>query len=715
MAPPLPTTPLFALEAVALDTETTGLDPRAARVLEMGAIGVAGGQVDEGRTWRSLVAAPGPIPPAATAVHGITQADLVGAPAFPAAYRALNAFVGRRVVLGHAIGFDLAVLGRECAIAGLEPPAWPTLDTRLLAGIVEPRLTDLSLEGLAAWLDQPVTERHRALGDARLAARIFLALVPRLRAMGIRTLAEAGQACGRQARALEGYHRAGWVEPRVCPAGLLRETSGCRVDPYPYQHRVREVMSSPAVFASPACPLRDGLSRMAERRVSSLLVGEPGDASDALGIVTERDALRALARDGAPALDRPLGDIASRPLVTVPADGFVYRAIGRMRRFNLRHLVVTSDDGAVVGAVSARDLLRLRGEAAMALGDDIDEAGDVPGLARAWSKVPAMASALVEEGTPGRDVAGVIARELGAAARKAALLAERSLIDEGLGGPPCPYALLALGSAGRGESLLALDQDHALVFARGEPGGAQDRWFAEFGERIGAILHEIGVPLCPGGVMAGNAAFRGSIETWRRRIDLWLSRAAPADLLNVDIVFDFRAVHGDGALAAGLWEEAWAAARGAPAFLRLMAESAATTESAFGFLGRLKAEDGRIDLKRHGLRVVVGAARLLALRHGVACRSTAERLRGVRALDRGGAVDLDRAFEIHERLLTLVLRAQIADIAAGRPATNRVPVALIQGAGGLDGLRQDLRRLETLDDLVRDQLDRDAGESRAGG
>jgi DNA polymerase-3 subunit epsilon/CBS domain-containing protein len=396
--------------------------------------------------------------------------------------------------------------------------------------------------------------------------------------------------------------------------------------------------------------------------------------------------------------------LATRPLVAVPSEAYVYRAIGRMRRFNLRHLAVASEEGRVVGMLSARDLLRLRSDAAIALGDDIDDAADVPALAQAWAKVPAMAATLLDEGVGARDVAGIIARELGAATRKAALLAEASLVAEGRGAAPCAFALLVLGSAGRGESGLALDQDHALVFAEGEPDGDADGWFAELGERLAAILHEIGVPLCPGGVMAGNPAFRGSLATWRRRIALWLSRAAPEDLLNVDIVFDFRPVHGDGALAAGLWDEAWAAARGAPSFLRLLAEAGAAHESAFGFLGRLKGEEGRIDLKRHGLKPLVTAARLLALRHGVARRSTAERLQGVRALDLGGAADLDGALAIHERLLGLVLRAQIADIAAGRPATNRVPLALAGGLGLLETLKGDLRRLESLDELAREAV-----------
>src|SRR3712207_1118166 len=107
-------TPLIAVEAAVIDTETTGLDPRQARDIEIGAVQIRGGRL--GVTYESLVAIEGPVPAAATAVHGLTVADLAGAPVFADAYRRLDAFVGGRIVIGHTIGFDLAVLRRECGL-----------------------------------------------------------------------------------------------------------------------------------------------------------------------------------------------------------------------------------------------------------------------------------------------------------------------------------------------------------------------------------------------------------------------------------------------------------------------------------------------------------------------------------------------------------------------------------------------------------------------
>jgi DNA polymerase-3 subunit epsilon/CBS domain-containing protein len=180
-----------------------------------------------------------------------------------------------------------------------------------------------------------------------------------------------------------------------------------------------------------------------------------------------------------------------------------------------------------------------------------------------------------------------------------------------------------LGSAGRGESLLALDQDNALVFAEGAPDGAADRWFARLGTHIADILHEVGVPYCKGGVMARNAQWRGSVATWRARIEDWITRSRPEDLLSVDIFFDLLGVHGEVALADDLWRGAFDAARGNAGFAKLLAEAAGAVEPGLNWLGGFRTAQGRIDLKRAGLFGIVTLARTLAIRHHVVARATA--------------------------------------------------------------------------------------------
>ncbi len=700
-------TPLVALDAVALDTETTGLDPRRASLVEVAAVRLVGGRLEAASSLGRRVRPPGPIPAAATRIHGIDDAAVAGSPPFAEVWPEFAAFMAGRVVIGHALGFDLAVLKRECERAGLTWALPRALDTRLLAEMAAPDLADYSLDAVAAWLEINVRDRHSALGDAMAAAGIFVALVPKLRARGIRTLAEAERGCRALGNALDAQHGAGWAEAVRAPGDADRGEGQPRSDSYPYVHRVREVMTAPAKFIAPDAQVGVVLAQMSHQRISSLFVLPIALGAlpqpDLIGIVTERDVLRGLAAHGADALTLPVERMTSRPLACVPADAFCHVAISRMSRLEVRHLGVTDEQGVVIGALSARDLLRLRAQRDLMLGDEIEQAADVPALAAAWAKLPGVAASLIAEGIAGRDIAAMISQRVGALTQRAAVLAERHLKDEGQGGPPCAYAVAVLGSAGREESLLALDQDNALVFAEGEPDGAADRWFAALAAHVADILDAIGVPYCKGGVMAKNALWRGSLATWRLRIEDWIRRSNPHDLLSVDIFFDLRPVHGEAGLADQIWRSAFEAARGDAAFAKLLAQSAGAREPGFNWLGRFRTEQGRIDLKKVGLFGIVSMARTLAIRHHVVERSTPARLAGIKALGRGAEADLDALVDAQGTFLDLILAQQIADIEHGRPATNRVAVERLSRRDD-KRLRIALKAVECVDELTRDLL-----------
>jgi DNA polymerase-3 subunit epsilon/CBS domain-containing protein len=608
----------------------------------------------------------------------------------------LRGFLGDKVVVGHTIDYDFAVLAQEARREGIEFRTPRAIDVRILAELTKRDLPGFSIEELAAWLDVKVEHRHSALGDATTTARIFAALVPHLRERGIRTFAEAEAACR------DFYDAIGRPLVDGRRGDNDQEAPLSRLDSYPYRHRIRDVMSSPPLFIESAAPLKAAMDRMMQERVSSMFVGASSGTAAESGILTERDVLRAISKGGAEALGRSVGNFASRPLAAVPADAFVYRAIGRMSRLNVRHLGVVDETGRLVGALSARDLLRLRSAGAVALGDEIDEAADVHALGSAWAKLPAVARGLVAEGVDARDIAAVISRELGALTRRAATIGELRMRDGGKGDPPVPYAVLVLGSAGRGESLLAMDQDNAIIFAEGEPDGTVDRWFGELGKHIADILHEVGVPYCQGGVMAKNAAWRGSARTWRERVTEWIGRSSPEDLLSVDIFFDLRAVHGDGGLAETLRREALDLAKGRITFLKLLAESAGPFEPPIGFFG-IKTENGRVDLKRGGLFGIVATARVLALRFHVGERSTPARLAAVKSLHVGAERDLEALIQTHRVLLGAILDQQLIDIAAVKPASNKVETRRL-GSAELESLKGALKSLRYADEMVRDLL-----------
>ena len=697
-------TPLISLDAVVLDTETTGLDPRSARIVELAAVRLSGGRLEESRHLRRLVRPDVSIPDAATRIHGIDDKAVATAPVFLSAWLGFSGFLGGAVIIGHSAGFDLAVIRHECDRAGIGWSAPPTLDTGLLAQVIQPSPVSHSLESLAAWLGVEMGPRHSALGDAITTGRIFCALVPRLRDRGIRTLAEATHACRQLSATLEGQYRAGWGEATPIWDRTASDPPPSRPGTDPYRHRVGASMTSPPRAVAAGMTLGAALKIMASERVSSLFVTSSGLLAQAAdtGIVTERDVLRAISVHGGAAFDMPVGEVMNKPLIVVPADALAYVAVGRMNRLAIRHLGVTDEAGIVAGALSARDLLRLRAEGAIELGDELANAKDVHDLGLSWAKLTGVVADLSKEGLTANQIAAVVSQNVIEMTRRAAELAEAAMLNEGQGRPPCRYAVAVLGSAGRGESLLAMDQDNALVCADDAPAGA-DRWFETFAGRVNDLLHAAGIPNCSGGVMAKNAAWRGSQAEWRRRIDHWISRSSPQDVLSVDIFFDLRTAYGDVGQVEALWRHAFEAARGNAGFAKLLAAAIGTIAPGRNWFGGFLTTHGRIDLKRTGLFGIVSAARALAVCHHVVERSTPERLEGLIALKIGLESDLEAAAEMQAVLLELILNQQLHDITHGLPPGNTVEVKRLS--------RRDRGRLKTalgfaenLDEIVRSGL-----------
>jgi DNA polymerase-3 subunit epsilon/CBS domain-containing protein len=675
---------------VIVDIETTSLDVRKARIIEIGAVPLVDGKIERTGAFSTYVNPQEPIPGDSQVIHGISDEMVRESPGFELANKAYSTFVGDHLILGYSLGFDLAVFRAEHERAGLpwKPPRY--LDVRDLVRLLNPPLPDFSLDKVAAWLGVEVHERHTATGDALITAEIFLALLPRLREAGIRTLAEAEEAARQHMPARE--VPSGWIDTSAASAaGAL-----ARVDSYPYRYRVHEVMTAPPRMIGVDASIGQALQILVDEKISSLFV-RPEHADGPYGIITERDILRNVARNGTRALTDPVSTSATFPLSTVKADDFLYSAFGRMRRKRYRHLGVVDATGAIVGALTQRDLLRQRADDAIALTDALDEVSGVSDLAVIWRKLADAARALIGEDVDPRDVAAIISGEVCNLTARAAEIAEREMAEKRPDG--LSFAVMVLGSGGRGESLLAMDQDNAIVFdGRGED------WLKPFAERMNAILDEIGVPFCKGGVMARNEAWRKSSAEWRKQVSDWLSRSRPADILNADIFFDALPVYGDMHLAEELRRDCVAAASGSAGFLKLMTLNAASVEPPLGWFGRFRTqEDGRMDLKRGGIMPVFSAARVLALKHGILERSSVARLEVVRGREGIPDRQIEQVLEAHKIILGIILSQQLADIEKGVPPSNRVDPKSVRETDR-DRLRWALEHVKEVISLLGDPV-----------
>lgn len=448
---------------------------------------------------------------------------------------------------------------------------------------------------------------------------------------------------------------------------MVDMTSLERLDSFPYRHRVHEVMGSPVATALPGTAIADASRHMADSGISSLVVAD--DQGRPVGIVTERDVLRAVAEHREKAIALPLHRVMSSPVATVRDDALLYVAMGRMDRLKLRHLVAVDHLGRATGMVTVRGLLHIRAGVALALGDEVITAERAEQMVQVKDDLPALARGLLAEGVGGSGIAAVTSSVLRDMTARCAQLAERSLIDDDWGAAPAPWCVLLLGSGGRRESLFGADQDNAIIHAGDD---SADAWFAELGRRMNAMLDTAGVPLCKGGVMAQNRQWRHSADGWIAEIERWMKDADGEELLNISIFCDFRPVYGDTALADRVRQTLAHAAAHSPRFLHAMAGTVSSMGTALGVLGQFKTREGRLDLKLTGLLPLVSTVRLLALKHGITATGTGDRLRALSAAGHMPAHEAQRFIDGHELMLRVMARQQVADLAEGAVLSNRI-------------------------------------------
>jgi DNA polymerase-3 subunit epsilon len=174
---------------VVVDLETTGLRPGSSQICEIGAVLVQGFEVvDE---FETLVDPRVPLGATISALTGLTDRQLRGAPPASAAVRSFLAFAGESVLVAHNARFDLAFLDRETERLTGSRLAAPVVDTvalarRLLAG----RVPRASLAQLSYFFGTSVQPCHRALPDAQATAEVLLALIGLAQERGARTVAE---------------------------------------------------------------------------------------------------------------------------------------------------------------------------------------------------------------------------------------------------------------------------------------------------------------------------------------------------------------------------------------------------------------------------------------------------------------------------------------------------------------------------------------------
>lgn len=164
---------------IAFDVETTGLDCENDRIVEISAIRFLNWMPEE--TFTTLICTDRKISPKASAVNGITQETLNGAPTEQEAMAAFSDFIGPDAVSGHVLmvahnaPFDKAFVEAALFRCGISSKL-KCEDTLKMSRILLPGLDGYTLSKVACALNIEQKQAHRAADDALVCGKIFVSL-----------------------------------------------------------------------------------------------------------------------------------------------------------------------------------------------------------------------------------------------------------------------------------------------------------------------------------------------------------------------------------------------------------------------------------------------------------------------------------------------------------------------------------------------------------
>lgn len=438
-----------------------------------------------------------------------------------------------------------------------------------------------------------------------------------------------------------------------------------------------QVLRSDVVEVGPQTPCAQVVLRMREAAARCVYVVAEGERR-LLGLLTTKDVVERVAFLLPP--DAPVSQAMTRPAHSVGPEEPLYRALGRMERLGISQLAVVGEGGTLLGEVRRENLLptlmvldrpHLK---AMAGSDGVE---DLRAIKQA--QLP-LAAALLEEGVNAPAIQSLLCAMNDSLYRLAAARAETDMENDGWGKPLVPYAVIVMGSGGRGESYLYPDQDNGFILEDYPDADHTpiDRWFWELGRRLTTMLNTIGFPFCNGNVMATNPLWRKTVSQWGGQIDGWVRRRGEVSLLYADIFLDFRAIHGDSGLGERLRRLTLDKVSTSRAFLREMSMNETHHDVGLGWFGQLVTDPeegahlGEINVKRNGTLPIVEAVRTAALaRHCPDC-STLARLDHLHA---AGAMSQDQRDSLRAAytfMTGLLLRQQVRDAQAGRQVGNYI-------------------------------------------
>ncbi|MHC1730776.1 MAG: DUF294 nucleotidyltransferase-like domain-containing protein [Bacteroidales bacterium] len=421
---------------------------------------------------------------------------------------------------------------------------------------------------------------------------------------------------------------------------------------------VSAIMRHP-VICSEETPVEQVFSLMKENNTDVIIVvsvtGEP------LGTVDAGAMGFGLAEGMLPGTE--IFRFMQSPPLLLREDATVNSALGRIGSSSSGCLLITGAENKVSGIVTNRDLAHAAAMTPVLITKEIAGAASIEEL-RKFSQAGRRASLAMMHGHSDAYAVSLSISFIADAICQRVI----ALAIEAAGEPPCRFAFIQTGSAGRREQSFLTDQDNAIIHENieGERLDEVSDYFLDLGKRVNSMLDMIGFSLCKGNNMAGNPKWCQPIDRWKSYFSDWIRMPGPSEILDVTIFFDFRFCYGDDALCSELRDYVKTSLRASDIFFYHMSAALRQFNPSNSVL-----TDEKTDIKRL-LMALTGVIRLYALKHGLDVHSTFDRILG---LHEGNHISHDllrKSLRAWNDLSFIRLTHQAACISSGREPDNSV-------------------------------------------
>ena len=348
--------------------------------------------------------------------------------------------------------------------------------------------------------------------------------------------------------------------------------------------------------------------------------------------------------------------IASKGLIYINEDDFLFNAQLQMAKHGLKRVVVKNDYDEIVGILDQISLSSFFATNTFAVSNQIINAETLEELKEASHSFIKIIKSLNAKGVKIEFISKLINQLNKKLLDKLyKILAPKELI-----GKSC---LVVMGSEGRAEQILRTDQDNALIIS--DDCSISEEKLREFTHLFTETLVDFGFPRCEGNIMVSNPYWCRSQSDFKELIYEWVNNPSGDNFMNIAIFYDALCVSGDIEMIKELKNYLFKISSNSQSFYTNFARIINSFDVPLGFFdgfvfnSKDEKHKDEIDIKRGGIFIIVQGIRSLSIQNRVLNTNTIKRinsLKELKILDDESAKELIMAFNI---LNSLKLKASL--------------------------------------------------------